>query len=82
MSKCLHIQGNQSLSQHFRVSFHFRTFYYITPFSLALLLTRDFMSRSSDWLLRTKLGTRRVVKLKDKCKGMLRELWTPAQSNS
>ena len=39
-------------------------FYYILPFSTDLSPTRDVMSRNSDWLLRTKLGTHSVAKNK------------------
>ena len=72
MSKCLHESTSPRIFSFLELSITFRH----------LLLTRDVLSRSSDCLLRAKLGTRRVVKLKGKCQGMLRGLWTLAQSNS
>ena len=69
MSKCLHIHGilestSPRILSFLELSITFRH----------LLLTRGVMSRSSDWLLRPKLGTHSVVKLKDKRKGMLKGL--------
>ena len=69
MSKCLHIHGILESTSPRIFSF--------LEFSITfrhLLFTRGVMSRSSDWLLRAKIGTRSAVKLKDKCKGMLRGL--------
>ena len=74
MSKCLDINGilestYPRIFSFLELSITFRH----------LLLTRGVISRSSDWLLRAKPGTHSLVKLKDKRKGMLRGLQTPAQ---
>jgi len=77
MSKCLHIHGILEST-----SPRIFSFLELSITVRHLLLTRAVLSCSSDWVLRAKLESCRVVKLKDKCKGMLRGLWTLAQSNS
>ena len=77
MSKCLHIHAilestSPRIFSFLELSITFRH----------LVLTRDVLTRSSDWLLRGRLGIRSVVKLKDTRKGMLRGVWTLAQRNS
>lgn len=56
MSTSLHIHRIREVTFAGKVSLLELSIYYFSPFSLNLSLTREIMSRKSDWLQRTKSG--------------------------